>query len=288
MQRGVAVFSHVAPYNFPCFQKGDILVFHLKYFIFLFVNIAKSYVSRLISVVCFKQSSSKWSGSISPYFARLSSSTGFPVVFIFWAFEAPQGHWNILLNPLKTIAHLYLFGSMGLIKCQDVIVGLNSFFAFANGDSYICNSLFPQGWCYLIFCSQCQLPTPDNSLGSVEFLMWVGSVFRWMKSFHFLYAFCLPLAVHLDWQVSVLGFLNSFLSSSCRNNFFFEERREFGLADLLQRFNNNDSGEVCCLILQVSFIFFYLKTPYMLYIFRWPCDPPPTTEYNLCWEWIKE
>ena len=32
---------------------------------------------------------------------------------------------------------------------------------------------------------------------------------------------------------------------------------------------------------------FCLKTPYMLYIFHWPCAPPPTTESNLCWEWTK-
>ena len=61
---------------------------------------------------------------------------------------------------------------------------------------------------------------------------------------------CLLLpAVHLDKQVSVPGFR----SSLCRHIFFYEERREFGLADLLQRFNNNESGEVCCLILRVWF-----------------------------------
>ena len=67
-----------------------------------------------------------------------SFSTGFSMVSIFLSFKAPQWCWDILLNSLKT--DLHLIGSMGLIKCQDC-VGLDSFFAFSNGDSYICNSL---------------------------------------------------------------------------------------------------------------------------------------------------
>ena len=98
---------------------------------------------------------------------------------IFLAFEASLGSWDVLLNSFKTIVDLHLIGSTGLIKCQDVSVGLDSFFAFSNGDSYIWNSLFSQG------CSQSQLLTLDNSLGSVEFLMRVGPVFRRKKGFHF-------------------------------------------------------------------------------------------------------
>ena len=87
----------------------------------------------------------------------LSSSTGFSVVSIFLAFEAPQESWDVLLNSLETIAYLHLLGSTGLIKCQDVSVGLDSFYAFSSGDSsYICNSLFSQSWCNLLLCSQCQ------------------------------------------------------------------------------------------------------------------------------------
>ena len=62
----------------------------------------------------------------------------------------------------------------------------------------------------------------------------------------------------------------------------------------LQRFNNNESGEVCCLLLRVwswevsfSFFFFCLTTPYMLYIFCWPHAPHHPTESNMCWEWTK-
>ena len=67
------------------------------------------------------------------------------MVFIFLAFEAPQGIWDVLLNSLKTIANLHLLESMWLIKFQDVSAGLDSYFAFSDGDSsYIFNSLFPR------------------------------------------------------------------------------------------------------------------------------------------------
>ena len=124
--RGIAIFSNVGPYNFSCFQEGYIpLVFHLKYFLFFFVNITRSCVSRMILLaVCtfnfFKQSFSMWSKSFFTAFGTcLSSSTSFPVVSIFLAFEVPQGHWDILLNSIETIADLHLLGSTGLIKCQD-------------------------------------------------------------------------------------------------------------------------------------------------------------------------
>ena len=66
----------------------------------------------------------------------MSSSTGFTVVSIFLEFEAPLGCWDVQLNPLKTIADLHLPGRMGrVVKYQDVSVGLDSFFAFSNGDS---------------------------------------------------------------------------------------------------------------------------------------------------------
>ena len=96
--RSVAVFSHVGPYSFPCFQKGYIpLVFHLKYFFFFFVNIARSCESRMIfSVVC----TSNFFQAIFPHLVRvlftvfgicLSSSTGFPVVTIFFGIWSTSG-----------------------------------------------------------------------------------------------------------------------------------------------------------------------------------------------------
>ena len=52
------------------------------------------------------------------------------MVSIFLVFEAPQECWDIHLNPLKTIVDLHLLGSMKLIKCQDVAIGLDLFFTF--------------------------------------------------------------------------------------------------------------------------------------------------------------
>ena len=51
-------------------------------------------------------------------------------------------------------------------------------------------------------------------------------------------------AVHLDEQLTVTAFLNSFRKSPCENNFFDEKKQEFGKANLPQRFNNNEPGEV--------------------------------------------
>ena len=148
--RSIAAFSHVGSYNFPCFQEGHIsLVFQLKYFLFFFVNIARSCISQVILLaVC----TSNFFQAIflhvvwvlfTTFGTCQSSSTGFPVVFIFLAFKAPQGSWDILLDSLKRIVNLHLLRSTGLIKYQDVSVGLDSFFTFSDGDSsYICNSLF--------------------------------------------------------------------------------------------------------------------------------------------------
>ena len=123
-------------------------MFHVNYLFFSFVKNARSCVSRMIlsavytcnffqaiflHVLCVL---------FNAFGTCLSSSTGFPVVSIFLAFEAPQGSWDVLLNSLKTIAVL---GSTVLIKCQDVSVGLDSLFAFSDGESsYICNSCFPR------------------------------------------------------------------------------------------------------------------------------------------------
>ena len=50
---GVAAFSHIAPYNSPSFQEGNIpLEFNLNYFFFFLVNSTSSCVSRMILAVC--------------------------------------------------------------------------------------------------------------------------------------------------------------------------------------------------------------------------------------------
>ena len=135
-------------------------MFHLKHFLFFFVNITGSSISQMIlSAVCtFNFLQTIFLHTVWLLFTTFGTCvltfTGFLVVSIFLTFEAPQGHWNVLLSSLKTIADLHLLRSMGLIKCQDVSVGLDLYFAFFNGNSYVCNSQFSQGWHYLLFCSQ--------------------------------------------------------------------------------------------------------------------------------------
>ena len=94
---------------------------------------------------------------------------------------------------------------------------MDSFFAFSIGDSNVCNSLFSHGCSYLLFSSQCQLSTSDNTFESVEFFMQVGSAFRRIKGFHFQFVFCLPPAVLFDKQISVPRFSNVFWIFICKS-----------------------------------------------------------------------
>ena len=55
------------------------------------------------------------------------------------------------------------FGSMELIKCQDVAVGLDLFITFSNGDS--------SDVCHLLCYIQGQLPTSDCSFVCVQSFM---------------------------------------------------------------------------------------------------------------------
>ena len=52
------------------------------------------------------------------------------MVSIFLALEAPQGSWDVLFEPLYTIAYLHLLGNVGLFECQDVSVGFDFFYSF--------------------------------------------------------------------------------------------------------------------------------------------------------------
>ena len=84
-------------------------MFRLKYFLSFFVNIARTCVSRMIiSAVCtsnfFQAIFLRMVRVLFPAFGTcLSSSTGFSVVSIFLAFEAPQESWDVLLDFLKPI-----------------------------------------------------------------------------------------------------------------------------------------------------------------------------------------
>ena len=87
---------------------------------------------------------------------------------------------------------------MGLIKWQDVGVGLDLFSAFSNGDSSgVCHALFPQNCCYLLCSSQGQLPTYDDSFRSVLSFVYICSAFGQLEA----------SAVHLDKKFSIQSFL---------------------------------------------------------------------------------
>ena len=221
----------------------------------------------------------------------LSSSKGFRVVSIFLAFETLQGRWDVLLDSLKTIADLYLLGAMELIKCQDVSVGLDSFFAISSGNpSYIYYSLFSQGWCYILFCNQCQIPIPENSYGNIESLMKVGSAFRRVKGFFNMLSASLQLSTATSKLLSLV-FLTIFGVAFAEITFSMRKGKNIAmltssrnsitmkLGKSAASFSKSDSDRFR--------LVFYSKTPYRRYIFLWPCAPPPTTESHLCWEWTK-
>ena len=76
----------------------------------------------------------------------MSSSSGFLVVSILLAFEALQESWDVMFNPLNTIAYFHLLGIVGLVECQDVGVGFDFMFVTpcfpwtANISSFIVNA----------------------------------------------------------------------------------------------------------------------------------------------------
>ena len=169
----------------------------------------------------------------------------------FWHLKHLRRYWDILFTSL---ADLYLLGSIGQIKSQDVGVGLDLFFTFSSGDSsYVCHSLFFQGYCNLCCCSQGQLPTSDNSLRRVQSFVGICSSFCSVEAFHFEDVLGLLPTVDLDKQVFISCFLHVLVGSSRRDNFFFEQSWEFYQVDILQKFDENKSGEINCLILRIWF-----------------------------------
>ena len=97
-----------------------------------------------------------------------------------------------MFDPLLTIADLHFLGNMELVECQDVGVGFDFSPPFLIVILLMFVTLFSQGYRHL-FCCQCQLPTPDNSFGSVEFFMWVGLVV-WKIFFFNMFSTCLQLS----------------------------------------------------------------------------------------------
>ena len=88
-------------------------------FAFLFVNITRSCISRMIlSAVCISNLLQTIFLQVVQFLFTafgicLLSSKGFPVVSIFFAIEVPQGCRDVLLNSLKMIADLHLLGRWG-------------------------------------------------------------------------------------------------------------------------------------------------------------------------------
>ena len=148
----------------------------------------------------------------------------------------------------------------------------------SNGDSsYVCNSLFSQGWCYLLFCSQCQLPTSYNSFRSVEFFMRIGSEFHRMKGYHFKYVFCLfkqvsiPCFSYVFCFFAIVRIFFSEIGDKSTGQTSSKDSMTMNLGRSAVSSSESDSDR---------FIFFCLK---VLFILRWPCAPPATKESNLYW-----
>ena len=157
-----SMFSPIKdPIVFLAFWKDTFILRFTSSIPFSFLSISQDFALagwpcwQLEHLISFKQFSAMWSRSLSLHLCPLQAFMWCPY---FWHLKHPQDCWDIHLNPLKTIVDLHLFGGMELIKCQDVAVGLDLFFAFSNGDSSdVCHSLFSQHYCYLLCYSQGQL-----------------------------------------------------------------------------------------------------------------------------------
>ena len=163
-----------------------------------------------------------WYGSFSSYLPHvyhpLQASLWYPY---YWHLKHPSGTDTYCSMPSKQQLIFYFLGSMGLIKYQDVGVGLEWFFVFSNGDSSdVCDSMFSQGCCYLLCCSQGQLPTSDNPFRNVQSFVGICSAFATVEAFHFEDVCDLPPAVHLNKQVFISSFLYVLEGSSYFHNLF--------------------------------------------------------------------
>ena len=116
----------------------------LKYFFFFFVDFTRSCVSQVIFLALH---TSRFLQAIFFLMVRVfftafgtcvSSSTGFPMVSIFLAFEEPQRKRDVPFDPLYTIAYLHLLGNVGFVEGQ-------YFFSFSYTYSfYVCDPpVFP-------------------------------------------------------------------------------------------------------------------------------------------------
>ena len=156
---------------------------------------------------------------------------------------------------------------------------------FNNYSFYVCDTLFSEGCRHLYFCCQHLLSTPDNSLGSVGFLMRVDLALCYMEGFHFKNIFCPPPALHLDKQVFVSDFLHLFQCSLVRKgeNLAWQTSSKDSMTMNLGKSaaspSESDSDRF-----RLFFFFIKGRCSWCIIFLNWPCAPPPTTESNLGWE----
>ena len=179
-----------------------------------------------------------------------------------------------------------MLGNFGLITSQNVCVSLDFFSALSDCNSFeVCESLFSYGCSHLLFHSQGQLPVSDDSFEVFNF--------SWEQALHF-----------VVWKVYILrmfsaGLLLSSSTSKLQSLVFFtvlrgslkaitfsikKKKGEFSLADLFQRFNDNQRKSATSFYESDSkrlLFVFSLKKPLVLFIFHWFCAPPPTMEFKL-------
>ena len=149
--RSVGIFAYVSTYNFPCFQENSScaspqvsLFCRFHRILFKLGDFVDS------SHILFPSSNMVWVLFIA-FGTCVLSSTGFPMVSTFLAFEAPHGSWNILFDSLYTLDYLPLLGNVGLVECQDVGVGF--YFFLLSYSFYLCDPLVSQGcWHLLFYC----------------------------------------------------------------------------------------------------------------------------------------
>ena len=240
--RSISVFSHIRTYYFS-FQEAHIpLVFYFKYFLFFFYSCHKIL--------------HKPDGHVNSLDIKFPSSNFLPCS----------------VGPFHSTWH------MSVVLCRQPC-GENIWHLKHFRDVVTYCSALSRQWslCFLpflivillMFVTQCfpraadisSAGTKANSIlliTSLEVFSFSCAYALHLETFHFENVFCLPSAVHLNNQVFISCFFYILGGSPCCNNLFFEERRKLSQADFLQRFNNNESREVCCLILGLIWINFSL------------------------------
>ena len=130
--------------------------------------------------------------------------------FLWWSYLWHLKHlrcWDILFYPLNAIFDIYFLGYFGQTENQNLYICLNFLLAFSDDYSFVVYvSLFSLGCSYFFWCSQGQLPTPNNSFWGIPFFIWIGVAFYSIESLHFKDIFGMPSAVHLTTKIVISFF----------------------------------------------------------------------------------